>query len=55
VKLFQEPLVRVFLIGGAIVGLYALVNDTPPPMAANAQSDPALSASPDAVIRSRLR
>jgi hypothetical protein len=35
-KLLRDPLVRFFLMGGAIFGLYALVDDTPPPMAANA-------------------
>ena len=36
IRLLREPLVRFFLIGGAIFGLYALVDDTPPPVAANA-------------------
>ena len=35
-NLIREPLVRFFLIGGAIFGLYALLDDTPPPMAAGA-------------------
>ena len=35
-NLIREPLVRFFLMGGAIFGLYALLDDTPPPMAAGA-------------------
>jgi hypothetical protein len=37
-NLIREPLVRFFLMGGAIFGLYALLDDTPPPMAAGALS-----------------
>jgi hypothetical protein len=33
--LLREPLLQFFLLGGAIFGLYALVDDAPPPVAEN--------------------
>jgi hypothetical protein len=33
--LFREPLLHFFFLGAAIFGLFALVDDTPPPVAAN--------------------
>ena len=35
-RLLRDPLVHFFLIAAAIFGLYALVDDSPPPVAANA-------------------
>ena len=34
-RLLREPLLHFFLLGAAIFGLFALVDDTPPPVAAN--------------------
>jgi hypothetical protein len=35
-RLLRDPLVHFFLIAGAIFGLYAIIDDSPPPVAANA-------------------
>lgn len=34
-RLLREPLFHFFLLGAAVFGLFALVDDTPPPVAAN--------------------